>query len=95
MGSFTGSIKKPNYNIDYFPQHPQMSFEVIDAQTKEPVGYNERGQVMFHRLMPDVLLFNKSERDIATKISAKEHEDVLQDIYKGYSIEGSCGCKER
>jgi len=85
---FGASFQAPpnsNYDIDYFPQSPQVSFEVINPESKkypEILDYGERGQVMFHRLMPDVLLFNKVERDLATKISGKEHKDVLEGIYK-------------
>ena len=90
-GSF--SVPSEGNNIDHYPTYPTVAFEIIDPQTKEFVDYGERGQVVFTRLTPECFIPKKVERDIATKISAKEHEDVLQDIYEGIRLKEVVGVR--
>ncbi|MCK9931022.1 phenazine antibiotic biosynthesis protein [Frankia sp. Mgl5] len=50
------------------PYSPYISFEVVDPQTRRPVGYGERGQVIMHHISRNALLPNNLERDLATRI---------------------------
>ncbi len=76
---------KNDFSMDYYPTYPLVSFEVIDPQTGEFVEDGERGQVVFTRMTPECFIPKKIERDIATKVSARHHED-LQNIYSGVRL---------
>jgi hypothetical protein len=57
--------------MDYFPLGDRLAFEIVrDAEEwpPVPVGYGERGRVMFHRLDASALLVNVIERDEAERI---------------------------
>jgi hypothetical protein len=52
--------------MDYFPLGERLHFEVVrkaDEWPPVPVGYGERGRVLFHRLDESALLVNVIERD--------------------------------
>jgi hypothetical protein len=57
--------------MDYFPLSDRVQFAVVrDADAWEsPVGYGERGRVMFHRFDESTLLVNVIERDEAKRIA--------------------------
>ncbi|HKT05226.1 MAG TPA: AMP-binding protein [Rugosimonospora sp.] len=50
------------------PFSPHITFSVVDAQTREPVGYGERGRVLVSHVSRSFLLPNNLERDIATRV---------------------------
>lgn len=50
------------------PYSPYISFEVVDPDTRRPVEYGERGQVVMHHISKNMLLPNNLERDMATRV---------------------------
>lgn len=48
--------------------HPASIVEIVDPQTRNPVGYGERGQVLMHLLFRDMFLPNILERDTAIRV---------------------------
>jgi hypothetical protein len=57
--------------MDYFPLGDRLALDVVrdaGAWPPVPVGYGERGRVMFHRFDESVLLVNVVERDEAERI---------------------------
>lgn len=58
-----------HYNRDVFPNSPLLHLEI--HEDGEIVDYNEEGEVVFHRLTPEMLILNKPERDSAKRISPR------------------------
>lgn len=54
------------------PLSPQVTFDVVDPGTGEPVAYGQRGQVVAHHLSRSFLLPNNLERDLATRVPPPE-----------------------
>lgn len=72
---FWGPALNPNqekYNLEYFPPEPFVSFEVVDPETKKSVDYEERGQLLVHRIDKGFFWPNHLERDSVVKINPKE-----------------------
>jgi hypothetical protein len=66
--------------MDYFPLGTRLAFEVVrnaDEWPAVPVGYGERGRVMFHRFDESALLVNVIERDEAERIPASPEARAL------------------
>ncbi|MEV0622635.1 phenazine biosynthesis protein [Nonomuraea sp. NPDC050404] len=51
------------------PYHPASVVEIVDPETRVPVAYGERGQVLMHLLFRDMFLPNILERDTALRIT--------------------------
>jgi hypothetical protein len=49
---------------------PYVSFSVVDPDTRAPVGYGERGQVVTRHVSKSFLLPNNLERDLAVRVEA-------------------------
>ncbi|MEU7767805.1 AMP-binding protein [Nocardia sp. NPDC049190] len=47
---------------------PHITLEVVDPQTRLPVAYGERGQVIVHHVSRAMLLPNNFERDLAVRV---------------------------
>jgi phenylacetate-coenzyme A ligase PaaK-like adenylate-forming protein len=50
------------------PPSPYITFHVVDPETRRPVAYGERGQVVMNHVSRSALLPNNLERDLATRI---------------------------
>jgi hypothetical protein len=50
------------------PRSPYVSFWVVDPDTREPVSYGERGQVVMHHISKGMFLPNNLERDTALRL---------------------------
>jgi phenylacetate-coenzyme A ligase PaaK-like adenylate-forming protein len=64
------------------PPSPEISFWVIDPETRRRVGYGERGQVVMSHVSKSFLLPNNLERDVATRIKPLEGQvgDSVADL---------------
>lgn len=51
------------YRITYYPPHPRAVIEVVDPETKQPVGYGEVGRVMLTTLTEEFFMPRFLERD--------------------------------
>jgi acyl-CoA synthetase (AMP-forming)/AMP-acid ligase II len=72
------------------PPSPCMAFAVVDAETRDPVAYGERGQVVMHHVSKSFLLPNNLERDMATRIEPPEGQvgDSVADVTPVARFEG-------
>lgn len=50
------------------PFSPHVTFSVVDPETREPVPYGERGQVVMNHVSKALFIPNNAERDLATRI---------------------------
>lgn len=68
----------------YDPYSPYMTLSVVDPETRRPVAYGERGQVVMHHVSRSLLMPNNLERDHATRIrpphGAEQTGDSVADI---------------
>ncbi|MGW1188323.1 phenazine antibiotic biosynthesis protein [Streptomyces sp. NPDC002559] len=64
------------------PLSPYVTFSVVAPETREPVAYGARGQVLVHHVSKSFLLPNNLERDLATRVPAPENTagDAVADI---------------
>ncbi|MEX5633351.1 hypothetical protein [Parafrankia sp. FMc2] len=61
---------------------PYITFDVVDPETREPVGYGEQGRVLGNHVSRASLLPNNLERDLATRVKALDGTvgDALSDV---------------
>jgi phenylacetate-coenzyme A ligase PaaK-like adenylate-forming protein len=64
------------------PFSPYVTFSVVDPQTRQPVPYGERGQVLVNHISKSFLLPNNLERDLATRMRPADGQvgDSVADI---------------
>jgi phenylacetate-coenzyme A ligase PaaK-like adenylate-forming protein len=64
------------------PFSPYVTFAIVDPETREPVPYGERGQVVMNHVSRSFLLPNNLERDMATRIAppAGQVGDSVADV---------------
>jgi acyl-CoA synthetase (AMP-forming)/AMP-acid ligase II len=64
------------------PFTPYTTFAVVDPQTRRPVAYGERGQVVTHHVSKSFLLPNNLERDLAVRVPAPDGQpgDSVADV---------------
>jgi phenylacetate-coenzyme A ligase PaaK-like adenylate-forming protein len=64
------------------PPSPFIAFSVVDPETRAPVPYGQRGQVVMHHVSKSFLLPNNLERDMATRIEplAGQVGDSVADV---------------
>lgn len=73
--SFWGPAFDHPGNDSYAPEYftPEIvDIDIVDLETKEPVDYGERGQVVFHRIDEGFFWPNQLERDSAIKTEERE-----------------------
>jgi phenylacetate-coenzyme A ligase PaaK-like adenylate-forming protein len=58
----------PDDEIAYDPRSPVVTFRVVDPETRAPVDYGQRGQVVMNHLSKGWFLPNNLERDTAIRI---------------------------
>ncbi|HEV2634155.1 MAG TPA: hypothetical protein VGX23_03340 [Actinocrinis sp.] len=58
----------PDDEIVYDPRSPVVTFRVVDPETRAPVGYGHRGQVVMNHLSKGWFLPNNLERDTAVRV---------------------------
>jgi hypothetical protein len=58
----------PDDEIVYDPRSPVVTFRVVDSETRAPVEYGRRGQVVMNHLSKGWFLPNNLERDTAVRI---------------------------
>ena len=67
-----GALERRGLSADdaciFDPPSPQISFRVVDPETRRDVGYGERGQVVMNHVSASFLLPNNLERDTATRV---------------------------
>ncbi|CAM03383.1 hypothetical protein A8924_4502 [Saccharopolyspora erythraea NRRL 2338] len=58
------------------PYHPASVIQVVDAASREPVGYGQRGRVLRHLLTREAFLPNLLGRDTALRVPPLPGDDV-------------------
>ncbi|MEX5634506.1 phenazine antibiotic biosynthesis protein [Parafrankia sp. FMc2] len=68
---FCGIPERPGGRSDepavFDPPSPFSSFSVVDPETRQPVPYGERGQLLTHHITRNLFLPNNLERDTAVR----------------------------
>jgi hypothetical protein len=81
-----GAAERPGLTDDdpciFDPFSPYITFSVVDPDTRQPVAYGERGQVVMNHVSKSFLLPNNLERDTATRIQplAGQVGDSVADV---------------
>ncbi|MBL7495439.1 phenazine antibiotic biosynthesis protein [Frankia sp. CNm7] len=67
-----GAVERPGLAADdpcvFDPPAPYITFWVVDPDTRRPVEYGARGQVVMNHVSRSALLPNNLERDVATRV---------------------------
>ena len=58
-------------DIVYDPRSPIVTFRVVDPETREPVPYGHRGQVVMNHISKGMFLPNNLERDSAVRVPGR------------------------
>ncbi|KZM75350.1 phenazine antibiotic biosynthesis protein [Nocardia terpenica] len=61
----------PDEEIVYDPRSPIVTFRVVDPDTREPVPYGQRGQVVMNHVSKGMFLPNNLERDSAIRVEGR------------------------
>jgi hypothetical protein len=59
-------------HVVYDPYSPVVTFRVVDPETREDVGYGERGQVVMNHVSKGMFLPNNLERDSGVRVPGPE-----------------------
>lgn len=64
------------------PFSPYVTLAVVDPDTRLPVPYGERGQVIMHHVSRAMFLPNNAERDLATRVAGRPGQigDSVSDV---------------
>lgn len=64
------------------PPSPFITFRVVDPDGGQPVGYGERGQIVFSHVSRSMLLPNNLDRDMATRVEGRPGQvgDSVADV---------------
>ncbi|KPM53444.1 phenazine antibiotic biosynthesis protein [Frankia sp. R43] len=80
------AAERPNLPVEapciFDPYSPYLTFEVVNPDTLERVGYGDRGQILASHVSKGFLLPNNLERDMATRIKALDGTvgDAVADV---------------
>ncbi|GHO47815.1 phenazine antibiotic biosynthesis protein [Ktedonospora formicarum] len=81
-----GVPERPGLSDDdpsiYDPPSPFITFSIIDPDSRQPVDYGQRGQVVMNHISKNMLLPNNLERDMALRIEPPEGQvgDSVADV---------------